>query len=136
MGPSLPGCEGPACQTRCLVRATVYEARAAAGDGGAAPVVSPGRSGPGMARAPSAARSSACYPGRTSTRSHTPPCAARCPANSARHGDGWASRGVNRVAPSFPLPFSFSSLARIRSPWSPVSDPDQVLFLVFLCNFN
>ena len=75
-------------------------------------------------------------PGAQSTRSHAPPYAARCPANSARHGDGWASRGVNRVAPSFPLPFSFSSLARIPSPSSPVSDPDQVWFLVFVALIN
>jgi hypothetical protein len=47
-----------------------------------------------------------------------------------------ASRGVNRVSPSFPLPFSFSSLARIPSPSSPVSDPDQVWFLVFVALIN
>ena len=125
VGPSLPGCEGPACQTRCLVRATVYEARAAAGDGGAAPVVSPGRSGPGMARAPSAARSSACYPGRTSTRSHatppSPPCAARCPANSARHGDRWLVRALIGslhpfLFPSLSLLSRAFALPRLRSP--------------------
>jgi len=109
---------------------------AAAGAGGAALVMSPGCSGPGMAPAPSAARSSACYPGRTSTRSHAPPLRRSLPRELRAARGQMASQGVNRVAPSFPLPFSFSSLARIPSPSSPVSDPDQVWFLVFVALIN
>ena len=116
---------------------------AAAGAGGATPVVSPGCSGPGMARAPSAARSSACYPGRTSTRSHatppSPPCAARCPANSARHGDRWLVGALigslhpflfpslSLLSRAFPLLRSLSFVSGLRSGSCMVS---------CLCSFN
>ena len=94
---------------------------AAAGDGGAAPVVSPGCLGPGMARAPSTARSSACYLGRTSTRSHAPPAplvAPRTPHGTEMDGLVGALIGSLHpfLFPSLSLLSRAFALPRLRSP--------------------
>ena len=113
---------------------------AAAGAGGAALVMSPGCSGPGMAPAPSAARSSACYPGRTSTRSHAPPpaplVAPRTPRGTEMDGLVGALIGSLHpfLFPSLSLLSRAFTLPRLRSPI-----PIRYCFLSFfvtLINYN